>query len=275
MPPAKAARISPESRPVAFAAAGIAAAIYIGAFAASFSGLASLAVFMAIPAALQCVVPAVIDLALLLFTLATLLHRARGQSTWMTNAATAFWILVSMAANTFHVLVATPASSWGVGTYAGATLSALMPLGALGASLVLENLFIEDPAPAAIPVVAPTGEVASPAEAEAAAPSRVITAERPERTATPAVPVLAVAAAAAPRKAVVAAVSAPSKVHRATADPKAAWAAASKPEQVSIALGMKGKMSNRQIAAEIGISESTLKRLLRKTPPLELLEATA
>jgi hypothetical protein len=276
---AKAARISPESRPVAFAAAGFAAAIYAGSFAASFFGLASLAAFMAIPAALQYVVPAVIDLALVLFTLATLLRRARGQSTWMTNAATAFWILVSMAANTFHVLVA--ASDWGVGTYAGATLSALMPLSGLGASLVLENLFIEDAASAVSPIAAPVAKATAPAPATvvAAAPvtAPVIAAERPEPKLTEIPAAIAVAAAAAPRQTVVASASTPAKARPATADPKAAWTAASEAERISIVLGLKAdkKKSNPQIAAEAGTSVSSMKRVLLKAPPVELLEATA
>ncbi|HEX9086126.1 MAG TPA: DUF2637 domain-containing protein [Arthrobacter sp.] len=296
----KAARISPESRPVAFAAAGVAAAIYIGAFAASFSGLASLAAFMAIPVALQFVVPVVVDLAVVLFTLATLLRRARGQSTWKTNAATAFWILVSMSANTFHVLVAAgPASSWNMGTCAGATLSALMPLSGLGAGLVLENLFIEDAARAESAVAVRVAEVAAPSPAVtvaapvavpvAIAPAPVITGERPEpvRTEIPVAPRLAVAAAAAPRKSVVASVptlsktlAAPDDLKASAADAKAvkdAWAAASsKEEQTSIAQGLKdaGK-SNPQIAIAVGASLSTIKRLPLKTPSAKLLEASA
>ncbi|HEX9226703.1 MAG TPA: DUF2637 domain-containing protein [Arthrobacter sp.] len=145
-PTTKAARISPESRPIAYTAVGLAASIYLGAFATSFFGQAALAAYMAIPYALQFVVPAVIDLALILFTLATLLRKTRGESTAWTNLATAFWTAVSIAANIFHVLVpAGPMEGWSFGTYTGAALSALMPLGALGASLVLENLLIEPP----------------------------------------------------------------------------------------------------------------------------------
>lgn len=271
MSPAKAARISPESRPVAYAAAGIAAAIYLGAFAASFFGLASLAAFMAIPVALQYVVPAVIDLALILFTLATLLRRARGQSTWMTNTATAFWILISMAANTFHVLVAAgPASGWGAGTYAGAALSALMPVAALGGSLVLENLFIEGPTPAeksataAAPVVAPVAPIIAAVKGPA-----------PEPTKLHAVPRLAVAAASAPRTAVVASVATPPKARPSTTDPKAEWEAASESERASIALAMKADNSNQQIADTVGVSLSSVKRTLAKAAQEKLLAATA
>jgi len=282
---AKAARISPESRRVAFAAAGVAAAIYAGSFAASFSGLASLAAFMEINVALQYVVPVVVDLALVLFTLATLVRRARGQSTWMTNIATTFWIVISMSANLFHVLVAHDPSIWGVGNYAGATLSALMPLSGLGAGLVLENLFIGDPAPAESPVAVPAAEVAAQTVVAASVAVPVIAAA--ERTEIPAAPRLAVAAAASPRKPVVASVSTPAKARPATADPKAAWdaakavkdawdAAASKEEQTSVAQGLKdvGK-SNPQIAIAVGASLSTIKRLPLKAPAVEPLEATA
>lgn len=256
---ATAARISPESRPVAFAAAGLAAAIYLGAFAASFFGLASLAAFMAVPVALQYVVPAVIDLALILFTLATLLRRARGLSTWKTNTATAFWILVSMAANTFHVLVAAgPASSWGVGTYAGATLSALMPLSALGASLVLENLLIEDPKPAAaVDPAADVTPVAAAVEPTTLAPAL----PEPVRTALHAVP--QEPAASVTRPSVLASVPTTSKGRPAAGDPKSVWAAATQREQAALAQGLRSEgKSIPQIAAEFGTSVATVKRRL-------------
>lgn len=142
----KAARISPDSRLIAYGAAGLASAIYLGAFATSFFGQASLAQHMLIPSQLQFVAPAVVDLALILFTLATLVRRSRGESTLITNLATAGWTMVSIVANIFHVLIpAGRPESWSAGTYAGATLSALMPLAALGASLVIENVLIARP----------------------------------------------------------------------------------------------------------------------------------
>lgn len=163
----KAARISPDSRPIAYGAAGLAAAIYLGAFATSFFGQASLAQFMLIPGPLQFVAPAVVDLALILFTVATLVRRSRSESTLVTNLATGFWTAVSIAANIAHVLIpAGPLPQWSPGTYAGATLSALMPLAALGASLVVENVLIARPggakvAPAAAKLAAP--EASKPA----------------------------------------------------------------------------------------------------------------
>lgn len=142
----KAARISPESKPIAYGAAVLAGGIYLGAFASSFFGQASLARFMLIPEPLHFVVPAVVDLALILFTMATLVRRSRGESTLVTNLATAFWTVVSITANVAHVLIpAGPYASWSAGTYAGATFSALMPLAALGASLVVENVLIAPP----------------------------------------------------------------------------------------------------------------------------------
>ncbi len=142
----KAARISPDSRPIAYGAAGLATLIYLGAFATSFFGQASLAAYMLIPQQLQYVAPAVVDLALILFTLATLVRKSRGESTLVANLATGFWTAVSIGANVSHVLIpAGPPTSWTAGIYAGAALSALMPLAALGASLVIENVLIAGP----------------------------------------------------------------------------------------------------------------------------------
>lgn len=142
----KAARISPDSAPIAYGAAGLAGAIYLGAFLTSFFGQASLAAHMQIPHPLQYVVPAVIDFGLVLFALATLVRKARGESTAYTNVALGFWTLISIAANVGHVLIpAGPQATWSAGIYAGAALSALMPLAALGASLVLEHVLIAPP----------------------------------------------------------------------------------------------------------------------------------
>src|SRR5688500_18510373 len=139
----KPARISPDRRPITYCAAGLAAAIYSGAFVNSFFVQASLAAYNLIPHDLQYVVPAAFDLDLILFTLATLVRKSRGESTVLTNMATGFWTLVSITANIVHVLIpAGPQSSWTAGTFAGAALSALMPLAALGASLVIENVLI-------------------------------------------------------------------------------------------------------------------------------------
>ncbi|KRF04346.1 hypothetical protein ASH00_14680 [Arthrobacter sp. Soil782] len=165
--PKKPARISPESRPVAYGAATLAVLIYAGAFAASYHGLMDLAQHMLIPRQLHYVVPAVVDLALVLFTLATLLRRHRGESTVVTNLAAAFWVAVSIAGNVFHVLIPAGAlETWTVSTYAGASLAALMPIAALGASLVLENVLIARPdgepvaESAAFPKAAPVKAVA-------------------------------------------------------------------------------------------------------------------
>ncbi|MCO4263774.1 DUF2637 domain-containing protein [Pseudarthrobacter sp. MDT3-26] len=270
----KAARISPDSRPIAYGAAALASAIYLGAFATSFFGQASLAKFMLIPEQLQYVAPAVIDLALILFTMATLVRRSRGESTLITNLMTSFWTTVSITANIVHVLIpAGPQSSWSAGTYAGAALSALMPLAALGASLVIENVLIARPEPEAVagpavaakPVRPPSPALAQPKPKAAALTS----APSPANDASPVVEPVAEATAPvqAPGPPVVAAplpASHTPQVRRFVDASKVDWEVLTRAERWDLVQSMKEKdhtLSNPVIAEHLGVSLSTIKRL--------------
>ncbi|MEW1813056.1 DUF2637 domain-containing protein [Pseudarthrobacter phenanthrenivorans] len=252
-PAHKTARISPESRPIAYTAVGVAALIYTGAFTTSFFGQAALAAHMAIPAALQYVVPIVIDLALVLFTLATLLRKTRGETTLWPNIMTAFWTLVSISANVLHVFVpAGPVESWNFGTYTGAALSALMPLGALGASLVLENLLIERPTASAVSapkVEQPPAEVMETGVPVVEAPTPVTRPFTPAEAGMPALTLVPVPAAAAPTR----------------LKPARVTLAANSDDITDQVLAYKAEgRSNPAIAALVGKSESTVKRILKE-----------
>lgn len=246
------ARISPDSRLVAYGAASLASAIYLGAFATSFFGQASLAQHMLIPSQLQYVVPAVVDLALILFTLATLVRRSRGESTLITNLATAGWTMVSIVANIFHILIpAGRPDSWSAGTYAGAALSALMPLAALGASLVIETVLIARPgteqavAARIEPERAAMGAGPSPVQAASrrkeelpvfANPLRVTTAQQAKGLTTP--------------------VARPP-----TAAPTVNWDSLTKTERASLVHALKDEgLSFPKISDRLGVSLSTVKR---------------
>ncbi|WP_018771406.1 DUF2637 domain-containing protein [Arthrobacter sp. 162MFSha1.1] len=258
-PARKTARISPESRPIAYTAVGVASLIYAGAFTTSFFGQAALAVHMAIPAALQYVVPVVIDLALVLFTLATLLRKTRGESTLWTNIMTGFWTATSIVSNIAHVLVpAGPAESWSFGTYTGAALSALMPLGALGASLVLENLLIEPPTATAA-VSAPKVERPAAEVAEARVP--VVEASAPvtrpaasEAAVMPAPALVAVPTPATPSRPKAAKVATPNAKPSLTPEQR---------RQI-LALAKGNELSKPKIAEEVGASLSSVKRVIKE-----------
>lgn len=259
MTQAKAARIKPDSSAIAYGAAGLATAIYLGAFATSFFGQASLAAYMQIPEPIHFIVPIVIDLALVLFTLATLVRRSRKESTVFTNGATTFWTLVSVAANVLHVLVpAGEPAAWTAGTYVGATLSALMPLAALGSSLVVESVLIE-PASKSETVAEPVAaqvQVKDPVVKPVARAAVITPAPLPE----PQVPV-------ASRPAPVARVQEQSPAQQLASKKNGEWSVLSMPERAERvrALGERG-MSIPKIAEALGTSESTVKRLKQLQP---------
>jgi hypothetical protein len=273
----KAARISPDSRQIAYGAASLAGAIYLGAFATSFFGQASLAAYMLIPTQLQYVAPAVVDFALILFTLATLVRRSRGESTLITNLATGFWTAVSIAANIFHVLVpAGPQASWSAGTYAGAALSALMPLAALGASLVIETVLIERPGAETEPAadIEQVIEVA-PVQAEPKAAEPIVQSSpaadhllemkkapaSPETLTVPASAPIAVQVLT-PAKTVAPLPASPAvPVHGPVSDSKVDWQSLTRSERDEQFRSLRAAdWSVAKIAAESGASESTIKR---------------
>lgn len=262
----KPARISPDSRPIAYGAAGLAAAIYCGAFATSFAGQAALASYMLIPQQLQYVVPAVVDLAMVLFTVATLLRRHRGESTLITNLATAFWVATSIAANVSHILIpAGPQATWTSGTYAGAALSALMPLAALGASLVLENVLIEE-RPAA---VQPPEEVVQPVatKPEPVKVAQELAVGRPIET-VPAAPRIPVEPrAVAPVQNIRPRTAQPASDGWPTVD----WKLLAGPERRDLIRSYREEGDNKltwpQISAKLKISESTAKRIEKDAEP--------
>lgn len=287
----KAARISPDSRPIAYGAAGLATLIYLGAFATSFFGQASLAAHMLIPQQLQYVAPAVVDLALILFTLATLVRKSRGESTLVTNLATGFWTAVSITANIFHVLIpAGPQASWTAGTFAGAALSALMPLAALGASLVIENVLIARPshediepvkAAAAVPVTEANHlPVSAPAKIAPKATTPVEAGPAAVQN-TPAVLVPSLVAAEPVRETgstpPAVPVSAPLPAPRAGQERQPVqvsavdWAALSKAEQIDQVLTLKAAgRTNPEISQQLGVSLSTVKRLKAESEARQL-----
>ena len=143
MPEARASRIDPDTRAVVVTTVALVASLGAVSFAVSFAGLVAVAEWAELPHWLRWAVPVFVDGALLAYTLAILVQRARGESTRFSWAALATFTLVSVGANAAHVLGTGDVADWR--TLVGAGLAALAPLGVLAATHTVADLAIARP----------------------------------------------------------------------------------------------------------------------------------
>ncbi len=134
-------RLNPDTRPVVIATAGLVACLGLVSFAVSFAGLVSVAAWAQVPHWLRWAVPVFVDGALLAYTLAVLVQRARGESTRFAWSALAAFTAVSVAANAAHVLGAQTDPDWR--SWAGAGIAGLAPLAVFAATHTVIGLAFE------------------------------------------------------------------------------------------------------------------------------------
>ncbi|QCB93282.1 DUF2637 domain-containing protein [Cellulomonas shaoxiangyii] len=136
-------RIDPDTRAVVVLTVALVATLGAVSFAVSFAGLVAVAEWAELPRWLRWAVPVFVDGALLAYTLAILVQRARGESTRFSWAALGTFTLVSVGANAAHVLGTGDVADWR--TLVGAGLAALAPLGVLAATHTVADLAIARP----------------------------------------------------------------------------------------------------------------------------------
>ena len=141
--PTTASRIDPDTRAVVLLTVTLVATLGAVSFAVSFAGLVAVAEWAELPRWLRWAVPVFVDGALLAYTLAILVQRARGESTRFSWLALGTFTLVSVGANASHVLGTGDVTDWR--TLIGAGLAALAPLGVLAATHTVADLAIARP----------------------------------------------------------------------------------------------------------------------------------
>lgn len=137
------ARIQPDTRPVVYLTTGLVLFLGMVSFTVSFTGLSAVAEWAALPPHLRWTVPVFVDGALLAYTLAVLIHRARGESARFSWVALGVFTVVSVSANAAHVLGSAGVVDWR--TWAGATIAALAPLGVFAATHTVAALAVTRP----------------------------------------------------------------------------------------------------------------------------------
>ncbi|WDS51691.1 membrane protein [Microbacterium phage Barnstormer] len=137
-------RINPDSRAVLVVATVATAALALVSFLLSFNGLADAATWANVPGWLAWAIPAYVDGAILVYTLAALVFRARGESARLEWTALGVFAALSVAANGVHAWATAPA--WLQATL-GVLLAALAPVSVVITTHTIARLVVAPPAP--------------------------------------------------------------------------------------------------------------------------------
>lgn len=237
------ARIEPDGKTMMLLSLGLVAVLAVASFTLSFLGLIQAAAWAGIPEQLRWLVPIVVDATILVYAVAASVQRARGESTTLSWVAVGFFTAVSVAANAIHVLA--PGGVF-------AELNGTVVFGAFLASIMPISLFFATETTVKLAVAPVYGSVAQRRRRAAKKLVLVGEADRltdqgpvsngprvdPERT-----------AAIGPRKDAKKGQLSPGK-RRAAVDRQAIRELA------------EDKLSQRAIAARVGVSKTTVARVL-------------
>jgi hypothetical protein len=144
------ARINPDSPVVAVVAVATTAGLAITSFLLSYSGLGAAAVWANVPGWLAWAVPVTIDGSILVYTLAAFVFRHRGESARLAWASLATFASLSVVANSVHAWVDAPET---LRTGIGVVVAGLAPIAVLITTHTLMRLVIAPPAADAVPAV--------------------------------------------------------------------------------------------------------------------------
>lgn len=136
-------RINPDSIQALWFTVGLVGFLVATSFMVSFAGLTEVAAWVGLPVWMRWTVPAFIDVAILAYSLAVLIHRSRGEKTWPSWVSLGLFTCVSVIANAAHALSVEHSILWQA--LIGAGLAALAPIGVFAATEELGRLVVEQP----------------------------------------------------------------------------------------------------------------------------------
>lgn len=140
---ARGRRVNPDSGPfIRLIVAGV-TVLGLVAFAISFVALMEVAAWLGLPSWMAWAVPVFIDLAILVYAAAVLVHRARGERTIASWVALTIFTVLSVVANSAHALAYGQSDSWQ--SLVGAGMAAMVPIAIFTATEQLARVAVEDP----------------------------------------------------------------------------------------------------------------------------------
>jgi hypothetical protein len=136
-------RINPDSMVTLWLTVGLVGFLAVASFMVSFTGLHEVAAWAGLPFWLRWAVPVFIDVAILAYTMAVLIHRHRGEKTWASWISLAGFTLFSMIANGAHALsIPHPNETQQI---IGAAIASMAPVAVFAATEQLGRLVIRRP----------------------------------------------------------------------------------------------------------------------------------
>lgn len=122
---------------------GLVCFLAVASFMVSFTGLHEVAAWAGLPVWLRWAVPVFIDVAILAYTMAVLIHRHRGERTWASWLSLAGFTLFSVVANGAHALSIDHPDD--VQRIIGAAVASMAPVAVFAATEQLGRLVIRRP----------------------------------------------------------------------------------------------------------------------------------
>lgn len=138
-------RINPDSQRMLWVAVGLVGFVGCISFMVSFAGLVAVAEWAGLPPTMRWTVPIFIDTAILVYSIAVLIHRSRGDKTWASWISLAAFTFVSVLANVGHVLLIADPEIDIFRTWIGAVVAGMAPIGVFAATEELGRLAILRP----------------------------------------------------------------------------------------------------------------------------------
>ncbi|MCP3425815.1 DUF2637 domain-containing protein [Rothia sp. AR01] len=159
-------RINPDSRSTLWLTVVLICTLGLTSFMVSFNGLHDVAGWVGLPVWMRWAVPVFIDIAILAYSMAAVIHRSRQEKVWPTWTTLGAFTLISVIANAAHALAAgeteTTMQSW-----IGAGIAAMAPVAVFAATEEISRLAFAA-APALPEVVAEAEPEATEADDDAA-----------------------------------------------------------------------------------------------------------
>ena len=178
--PAAGRRINPDSLKTLWFTVGAVAILGLTSFMVSFNGLHDVAAWVGLPWWMRWAVPVFIDIAILAYSMAAVIHRARGEATWPTWRTLGVFTVVSVVANAAHAL-AKGEGETAVQSWIGAGIASMAPLAVFAATEQISRLaFATETAPVYTAQETPAPTAEEPPRT-VAAPERLEAPRAPER----------------------------------------------------------------------------------------------
>jgi hypothetical protein len=139
------ARLNPDAKPVLATAVALVGILMISSFIVSFSGIYDVSGWTGLPVYLQWLPALFIDAAILAYTIALVVFKARGESVWRTTMGLIAFAGISVIANISHTVSFWEGELTDFRAWIGVLITAAAPIAVLLAAEEIARLAFEAP----------------------------------------------------------------------------------------------------------------------------------